>query len=131
MRASLIFGVDGVLASRLVAPPVAGPGPGACGVPAQHLKVDILDAGVGATNSTVPAGSSSADIVPGFYEIVVDALWNEARCESVEGGTSAESSGRACQRTARYRYRDGTYVLADVEIDICRELPERTVDFRG
>lgn len=122
-KASLIFGVNGVLASRLVVPPVAGPGPGACGVPAQHLKVDILEAGAGVNNPT--------DSGSGFFEVVVDALWNEARCESVEGGTSSRSSGRACQRTSRYRYREGMYVQADVGNDVCMRLPEQTVDLRG
>lgn len=116
MRASLIFGVDGVLATRLFVPPVEGPGPGACALPAQHLKVDIQEAG----NS----GS-------GFHEIVVDALWNDARCESVEGGNGARSSGQSCQRTSRYRYRDGTYVQAGIESDACKEVAGLTVDFRG
>lgn len=131
MRASLIFGVDGVLANRLVVPPVEGPGPGACGVPAQHLKVDILEAGLAATNSAIPADPVSTDSGPGFYDIVVDTLWNEARCESVEGGIGVRSSGQVCQRISRYQYRDGTYVQTDVEIDICREMPGQTVDFRG
>jgi hypothetical protein len=128
MRASLIFGVDGVLASRLVVPPVQGPGPGSCGMPAQHLKVGILDSGAG---SAVPAANAGTDSASGFYEIDVDALWNEARCEPVASGAGARSSGRACQRASRYRYRDGAYVQTDVEIDVCRQLPERTVDFRG
>jgi len=120
MRASLIFGVDGVLAGRLVVPPVHGPGPGACGMPAQHLKVDILEAGAGNTDSGT-----------GFYGVVVDALWNEGHCEPVEGGRRAKWSGQACHRATQFRYRDGTYVQTDVEIDVCTQLPERTVDFRG
>lgn len=119
-RASLIFGVDGVLASRLAVPSVAGPGPGACGVPAQHLKVGILEAGAGNTGSE-----------PGFYDVAVDALWNDGGCESIDGGTRARSYGRACHRITRYRYRDGTYVQTAVETDVCTQLPERTVDFRG
>lgn len=116
MRASLILGADGVLASRLVSGPVEGPGPGACGAPAQHLKIDAVEAGAGAT---------------GFYDIVVDALWNEARCEPVEGGNGASSPGRSCQRTARYRYREGTYIRTDAGIEVCMQLPEQQADFRG
>jgi hypothetical protein len=114
MRASLIFGVDGVLASRLVAPPVQGPGPGACGMPEQHLKVATLEAGAGS-----------------FYEVAVDAVWNEGRCEYIEGGTRARSSGRACHRATRYRYREGTYVQTAVDTAVCTQLPAGTVDFRG
>jgi hypothetical protein len=130
MRASLILGVDGVLARRLVVAPVGGPGPGACGVPAQHLKVEIPDAGV-STGSGAPAGQSSTSLSPGFHEIVVDALWNEARCEPVAGDAGARASGRSCQRTSRYRYRDGTYVQIGSSMDVCRPLPEVTGDFRG
>jgi hypothetical protein len=130
MRASLILGADGVLASRLVVAPVGGPGPGSCGVPAQHLKVDIPVAGV-AAGSGAPAGQSSTSPSPGFHEIVVDALWNEARCEPVAGGSGARASGRSCQRTSRYRYRDGTYVQTGSSIDVCRPLPEVSVEFRG
>jgi hypothetical protein len=130
MRASLILGVDGVLASRLVVPPVGGPGPGACPVPAQHLKVDIPEAGVGA-GSGAPAGQSSTSPSSGFYEIVVDALWNDARCEPVTGGAGARASGRSCKRTSRYRYREGTYVRTGSSMDVCSPLPEVTVDFRG
>lgn len=127
-RASLIFDVDGVLASRLIAPPVAGPGPGTCGMPAQHLKVDILETGAGNTNLAAVAGRASAS-EPGFYEVAVDALWNVGGCEYMEGGSRARSYGRACHRTTRYRYRDGTYVQV-AEADACTQLPERTVDFR-
>jgi hypothetical protein len=130
-RASLIFGVDGVLASRLVVPPVHGPGPGACGMPAQHLKVDILNAGASNTDSAVATGHASANSESGFYEVVVDALWNDGGCESREGGARAKSYGRACHRTTRYRYRDGSYVQTAVETDVCTQLPERTIDFRG
>jgi hypothetical protein len=131
MRASLIFGVDGVLASRLVVPPVEGLGPGACGMPAQHLKVDFLEAGAGNAGSAVTAGRAGADSGPGFYELTVDTLWNDGRCEYIEGNTRARSSGRACHRTTRYRYRDGTYVQTAVETNVCTQLPERTVDLRG
>jgi hypothetical protein len=130
MRASLILGADGVLASRLVVPPVGGPGPRACGVPAQHLKVDFPEAGVSA-GSGAQAGQSRASPSPGFYEIVVDARWNDARCEPVAGGAGARASGRSCQRMSRYRYRDGTYVQTGPSSDACRPLPEVTVDFRG
>jgi hypothetical protein len=118
--ASLIFGVDGTLASRLLVPRVEGPGPGACGMPTQHLRVNILEAGAGTTGSE-----------PGFYEVAVDALWNEGVCEYIEGGTRARSRGRTCRRTTRYRYREGAYVQAAVEMDICMPLPAREVDLRG
>lgn len=118
MRASLIFGVDGVLASRLTVPAIEGPGPGACGAPAQRLNVDVVEAGVGAAGS-------------GFFGVDVEAQWNEARCESVEAGGGARLSGRACQRTSRYEYRNGTYVDTDLQSTVCRELPVRTVDSRG
>jgi hypothetical protein len=130
-RASLIFGVDGVLASRLAVPPVDGPGPGACGMPTQHLNVNILESAGGDTEVAAIAGRTSTDSGAGFYSLVVDALWNEGRCEPVEGGTRAKSSGRACHRTTRYRYREGIYVQTDVETNICTRLPERMIDFRG
>lgn len=129
MSASLIMAVDGVLARRLVVPPVGGPGPGACGMPAQHLKVDVLETGADGPDSG--AGNADADPGPGLYEVAVDALWNDARCESVEGGLGAKWSGRACQRTTRYRYRDGAFVPSDAGVDVCSPLPERTVEFRG
>lgn len=129
MSASLIFGVDGVLASRLVVPPVMGPGPGACGMPAQHLKVDVLESG--AANADAAAAIDRARSGAGLYEIAVDALWNEGGCESIEGGRRARSYGRACHRTTRYRHREGTYVQTAVDIDVCTQLPERIVDFRG
>jgi hypothetical protein len=127
MQASLIVGLDGVLASRLVVPPFSGPGPGACGVPEQHLAVTIVDDG--ADDAAVVATAAQADA--DYFEVVVDALWNEARCESVDGGIGARSSGRACQRITRYRFRDGVYEVANTELGACTVLPERTVFFRG
>lgn len=129
MSASLIFGVDGVLASRLTVPTVGGPGPGVCGAPAQHLDVDVLEPGMDAGSPA--AGNAGADSGLAIYAVVVEAQWNEARCESIEGGNRARLSGRVCQRTSRYQFRDGTYVRTDIERDVCRELPVQTVDWRG
>lgn len=131
MKASLIFGIDGVLASRLMVPDVEGAGPGVCGAPPQHLNVDILGAGAVAASPDSTVDNASSDSAGGFYGVVVEAQWNEARCEPVEGGDRARLSGRVCQRTSRYQYRDGTYVRTDVESDVCRELPVQLVDTRG
>lgn len=131
MRTSLIFGADGVLASRLVVPPVEGLGPGACGMPAQHLRVDILEAGAGNADSAMVAGRAGTNSKSGLYDVAVDALWNDGGCEYIEGGTRARSYGRSCHRLTRYRYREGAYVQDAVGIDVCTQLTEHTVDFRG
>jgi hypothetical protein len=109
--ASLIFASGGELAVQFAAPPVSGPGPGACGIPEeQHLLV------------TIDAPDAPASEIA-LFDVIVDARWNDARCGSLEGGVMT-FSGQVCQRVSRYRSADGVYALVATERDECVPLPE-------
>lgn len=120
---SLIFGRDGVLASRLtVRTPANGgstPGPGACAVPEIGLEVTVAEMD--------PPGDE------GMFDIVADARWNEARCVDVEldDGPGVAASGESCRKRTRYRFVDGEYRPVAIEIDVCTPIPPTTVSPRG
>lgn len=120
---SLIFGRDGVLANRFTAriPEGGGttPGPGACPVPDIGLDVVVVESD--------PPGDD------GLFDLVADATWNEARCVSaqLDDGPGITASGESCRKRTRYRFVDGEYQPAAVEIDACTPIPPRTVSLRG
>jgi hypothetical protein len=109
----LIFAQDGMLAIQFAAPPVSGPGPGACGIPEeQHLRLTFDGSGV---------VSREADA--GLFDLLVDRRWNDARCRILEDAV-ATFEGQVCHRVSRYEFRDGGYTLVGNDIDECTALPE-------
>lgn len=117
-EASLIFGVGNELAMRFKAGGFSAPGPGACPLPEQRLLV-------GTENE--PGESRE------YFDLIVDATWNEATCRDSWQGNRLflTSSGKACRRVTRYRFREGSYQLQSTPVDQCTPLEERTVEAAG
>lgn len=117
-EASLIFGVGNELAVRFKADGIDAPGPGACPLPEQRLLV-----------STEEKPGSDGE----YFDLIVDATWNDATCRDDWQGNRLflTSSGKACRRVTRYRYRDGSYQPLSTAVDQCTPLNERTVEAVG
>lgn len=117
-QATLIFGVGGELAVRFRADGFVAPGPGACALPEQHLRVKAV------------ADESREQE---YFDLMVDAKWNEATCRNSEDGDGpvVTSSGRECRRVSRYRFREGSYQPIATDVDECKTLEDKTVTLKG